>query len=352
MEPTELNRRDVLKSLAAMTAALMVPVGRAAAQATQPAAGPGSKTTMADGAATTQPATRDRYGDLLPQRKLGRTGAMVTMLGIGGSHVGRIRDEAAAQKLIETAIEGGVRFFDSAVVYQNGGSESRLGRLLTPKYRDVAFLMTKTQAATAAEARKQLDDSLKRLNTDYLDLWQMHEYMSAEMVDTRLKGGVLEVFLEAQQKGKVRYIGFTGHATPQSHLRMLEHMKEKGDPLQTCQMPINVADPSFNSFILQVLPALVQRGYGVCAMKTLAGSGFTNRGAVRVVPNLISVEECLQFVWSLPVSTLISGPDNAEQFAQTISYAKRFKALDDEARKGLIAKVAGVAGRGVEYYKV
>ena len=162
----------------------------------------------------------------------------------------------------------------------------------------------------------------------------------------------LEVFLEAQQKGKVRYIGFTGHATPQSHLRMLEHMKEKGDPLQTCQMPINVADPSFNSFILQVLPALVQRGYGVCAMKTLAGSGFTNRGAVRVVPNLISVEECLQFVWSLPVSTLISGPDNAEQFAQTISYAKRFKALDDEARKGLIAKVAGVAGRGVEYYKV
>ena len=100
------------------------------------------------------------------------------------------------------------------------------------------------------------------------------------------------------------------------------------------------------------LPALVQRGYGVCAMKTLAGSGFTNRGAVRVVPNLISVEECLQFVWSLPVSTLISGPDNAEQFAQTISYAKRFKALDDEARKGLIAKVAGVAGRGVEYYKV
>jgi aryl-alcohol dehydrogenase-like predicted oxidoreductase len=349
MHPTDPTRRDALKSLAALTTALMVPTV-AGAQSTRPS--------MADAAPTTQPHARDRLGDLLPQRKLGRTGAMVTMLGLGGSHIGSManRNEAEAIKTIEASLEGGVRFFDSAAKYQNGGSERTLGKHLVPKYRDVVFIMTKSDTKTPADAQRELDGSLRNLNTDYIDLWQMHENMSAADVETRINNGVLDVFLDAQRKGKVRYIGFTGHATPASHLRMLELMEKKRvdgiDPLQTCQMPINVVDPSFNSFVLGVLPKLVERGYGVCAMKTLAaGRLLGTRGGTKVIPDRVTVREALHFVWSLPVSVLISGPNNAEMWKENISHARAFKAIDEEGRKALIAKVADAAGRGTEYYK-
>jgi aryl-alcohol dehydrogenase-like predicted oxidoreductase len=333
MGSTELNRREVLKSLAAMTAALLA---TSAAGQNQPG---------------TQPAARDKFGDLLPQRKLGKTGAMVTMLGLGGSHVGR-PSEAEAQKMIETAIAGGVRFFDTAAVYQNGGSENRYGKFLTPKYRDVIFLMTKTRSGDAAGVRQDLDNSLRRLNTDHIDLWQIHELLSVNDANSRLDKGVLDVLIDAKAKGKVKHIGFTGHVTPDSHLRMLERTRDLGDPLETCQMPINVADPSYSSFTLKVIPKLLERGFGVIAMKTLAGGGFFGRrNAPRVVPDRVSVAEALQYVWSLPVSVLVSGPDSAAQYQETINIARSFGEFSDQRRQELIAKVAGIAGRQVEYYK-
>jgi uncharacterized protein len=338
----QINRREMLKTLLAATAAISAPAAL-----------------FGQGQPTTQPIARDRYGDLLPQRKLGKTGAWVTMLGLGGSHVGR-PSEAEAQKMVETAIAGGVRFFDTAVVYQNGGSEERLGKFLTPKYRDVVFLMTKSMAEDAAAARKDLDDSLRRLKTDYIDLWQMHDHPSAANVDKRIDGGVIEAFMDAKAKGKVKHIGFTGHVTPDAHLRMIDRVaKEKGDVLETCQMPINLADPTYSSFILRVLPALLEHGHGVLAMKTLAGGGFVglrgSRGplsnAKQVVPDRVSVADALHFVWSLPVSCLISGPDTAEQFNQTIALARSYSGMTEDRRKELIAKVADAAGTAVEYYK-
>jgi predicted aldo/keto reductase-like oxidoreductase len=353
MESYDMNRRDALKSLAALTAAIMAPAALAS-----PADAQSTRPSLADGAPATQPKTRDQWGELLPQRKLGRTGAMVTMLGLGGSHIGGMarRDEAEAQRTIEASIEGGVRFFDSAAKYQGGGSERALGKLLVPKYRDSVFIMTKSDTRTPADAQRELEASLRNLNTDYIDLWQMHENMTAADVDTRINNGVLDVFLNAQRKGQVRYIGFTGHATPASHLRMLELMEKKqvngADPLQTCQMPINIVDPSFNSFILQVLPRLVERGYGVCAMKTLAAGRLVGTGnAPRVIPARLTIKEALHFVWSLPVSTLVSGPNDAAMWRENIQIARDFKAIDEEGRKAIIAKVADVAGRAAESYK-
>jgi predicted aldo/keto reductase-like oxidoreductase len=170
----------------------------------------------------------------------------------------------------------------------------------------------------------------------------------------RLDNGVLEVLMNAKAKGKVKHIGFTGHTTPDAHLRMLERVgKEKNDVLETCQMPINLADPSHSSFILNVLPVLAQRNYGVLAMKTLAGGRFISRGANKaIVPELASAEDALHFVWSLPVSVLISGPETAAQYKETISYARSFKGMTEERRKELIAKVQPVSGPGIENFKV
>lgn len=262
--------------------------------------------------------------------------------------------------MIEASIAGGVRFFDSAAVYQAGDSETRFGKFLTPKYRDVSFLMTKTMAEDAATARKELDDSLRRLQTDYIDLWQMHDHPSADNVNKRIDGGVVDVFMDAKAKGKVKHIGFTGHVTPDAHLRMIDRVsREKNNCLETCQMPINVADPNYNSFILKVIPKLLENGYGVLAMKTLAGSGFVGLrgtqgplpGGRRVVPDRMTVADALHFVWSLPVSCLISGPDSAEQFTQTIGIARAFSGMNEDRRKELIAKVADISGNGLEYYK-
>ena len=202
----------------------------------------------------------DRLGQLLPLRTLGRTGEAVTMLGVGGAHLGSL-SERDAQATIEIALEGGVRFFDTAEMYQSGGSETRMGKLLTPKYRDIIYLMTKTTARNAKDARRHLEESLRRLNTDYLDLWQVHAIRSPKDADERIANGVLEVMTEAKESGKVRHLGFTGHRQPEGHLRVLE----KSDIFDTCQMPINLADPSYSSFIKQVLPKLVERNLGAIA---------------------------------------------------------------------------------------
>lgn len=330
-----IDRREFLKSMAGLTTGLLL-----------------SSTATGAGA---EENTSDRLGPLLPTRLLGRTGEAVTMLGVGGWHLVTMK-EAEAQKTLETALQGGVRFFDSAESYAEHGvrSESRLGKLLVPKYRDDIFLMTKTTARDAEGARQHLDESLRRLNTDRLDLWQVHAVRDPKDVDERIDNGVFDVMLEAKEAGKTRYIGFTGHSSPAAHERVLEQT----DIFDTCQLSMNLVDVSYESFIERVLPILVERNIGVIGMKALANGGFFG-GAKhgqhgmnpKVVPDRVSVSEAVRFVWSFPVSTLVTGPDNAAQLQEKIDIAQSFTRMDDAEQQRLIEKVADMAGNVVEFYK-
>ena len=328
-----IDRRAFLKSLAGLTTGIILSSSNADGQEANP--------------------TSDRLGTLLPLRKLGKTGIAVTMLGVGGWHIGEM-SETEAQKTIETALAGGVRFFDTAESYQRGGSENRLGKLLVPKYRDDVFLMSKSTARDANSTRKHLEGSLKRLNTDHLDLWQVHAVRNPEDVDTRIDNGVFDVMMEAKKSGKARFIGFTGHTSPSAHKRVME----KSDILDACQLPVNIADISYESFIEGVIPTLVEKNIGVIGMKSLANGGFfggTRHGKhgpnPRVVPNLVSIQEAIRFVWSFPVSTLVTGPDDAKQMQEKIDIAKKYTGMKDEEKKKLIDKVADMAGTTVEFYK-
>ena len=328
-----IDRRAFLKSLAGLTTGILL------------------SSACAEGDEENR--TNDRLGALLPTRRFGRTGEAVTMLGVGGWHIGDMT-EAEAQKTIETALEGGVRFFDTAEGYQTGGSESRLGKLLVPKYRDDVFLMTKTRARDVNEAWEHLEGSLSRLNTDRLDLWQVHAVRNPADVDERIENGVLEVMIEAKETGKTRYIGFTGHSSPAAHQRVLE----KTDIFDACQLSMNLTDVSYESFIEKVVPTLVERNIGVIGMKALANGGFfggsqhgRHGSNPKVVPNRVSVSEAVRFVWSLPVSTLVTGPDNAEQMQEKIDIAREFTGMEDDERQKLIEKVEDMAGTTVEFYK-
>ena len=333
------NRRAFLKYLTGITATIMLPYG---------SFGKGEKT------------ERDRLGEILPKRKLGKTGAAVTMLGTGGYHVGWTT-EKDAEEVIETALEGGIRFFDTAESYGPHTSEIRYGKYLTPKYRDLVFLMTKTLSKDAKTAREHLEGSLKRLNTDYLDLWQVHSVFDPQDVDDRIANGVLDVVMEAKESGKVKHIGFTGHQNPEAHLRMLERTAEH--PIfETVQMPINVVDANHDHFIKRVLPVALERNMGILAMKTMAdGRFFPEKKALEkvqwttedpIIPNRLTIKDALYFAWSLPISVLISGNENASFMKQKIELAKKFKPLNGKDRDQLISKVTDLAREGkVEYYK-
>ena len=328
-----IDRRAFLKSLASLTTGILLSSASTEAGAEEVAS--------------------DRLGTLLPTRRLGRTGEAVTVLAVGGWHIGDMQ-EAEAQKTIETALEGGVRFFDTAETYQNGGSESRLGKLLVPKYRDDVFLLTKTTARTANQAWTHLEASLTRLNTDRLDLWQVHAVRNPADVDERIENGIFDVMVEAKESGKVRYIGFTGHSSPAAHQRVLE----KTDIFDACQLAVNLTDISYESFIEKVVPTLIERNIGVIGMKSLANGGFfggTQHGRhgtnPKVVPDRVSVSEAVRFVFALPVSTLVTGPDNAKQMQEKIDIAKNFTGMEDDERQRLIEKVEDMAGTTVEFYK-
>ena len=289
-------------------------------------------------------ASSDKLGPILPRRTLGKTGLRVTMLTVGGSHIGRPQKDSDAQAVIEAAIEAGIRTFDTAQLYQNGGSEIRYGKFLTPKYREQVLIFTKTMAEDADTARAHLDLSLQHLKTDYVDLWELHDIRTIDKADLRV-ANVLPVMLKAKEEGKVRHIGFTGHASWKTHA----HVLGLTDAFESCQMPINIADPSFESFTLNVLPILVQRNMGVLAMKTLAAAGLMGgRGASgpRVIPDRLSVHDALRYVWSLPISTLVSGMQTVPHLKANVASAQSFIAMDEAERQALVDKVADVAKSG------
>ena len=328
------NRRMFLKSLAGVTAGI----------------------TLA-GTARAGKYESDRLGEVLPKRKLGRTNEFVTMLGTGGYHIGWTT-ERDAQEVIEASLEGGVRFFDTAESYADGTSETRYGKYLTPKYRDLIFLMSKSTGPDAKTVQQHLEGTLRRLKTDHLDLYQVHAISTPEDVDSRIQLGVLDVLLKAKEDGKIKYIGFTGHQNPFAHARMLERTKES-ELFDTVLMPVNVLDQTYYSFTKNIMSKALDRNMGILAIKSLADGRFFSKNEQAgwtsddpVIPNYLSIKEAMHFVWSLPVSVLISGNENATFMREKIALARSFSKLSNEQITDLIDKVTHIAQTGkVEYYK-
>ncbi len=306
----------------------------------------------------------DKLGELLPQRRLIRNGEMVTAFCMGGYHLGLAEYPGDAQQMIERSLELGVRFFDNARRYNNGRSEEYMGRFLTPKYREQVFLMTKAPAPTGEGVRQQLEESLKALNTDYLDLWQIHALRTPQDVDDRINAGVLDVFLDAREKGLTRYLGFTGHVNPATHLYFLNFLEERGLQFDTCQMPLNVCDPSFESFEKHVLPVLLEKEYGVIAMKTMAGGSMMG-GRIDTTPDDIETKDIPdvvgmsdltlanlhQYVYSLPVSALCSGCRFTYELDENVAVLRNLKQLSETDKARLIELAKPYAGLIVENYK-
>lgn len=300
---------------------------------------------------------RDRLGEVLPKRKLGRTNQYVTMLGTGGYHVGWTT-ERDAQEVIEASLEGGVRFFDTAESYADGTSETRYGKYLTPKYRDLIFLMSKSTGKDAKTVKEHLEGTLRRLKTDHLDLYQVHAISTPQDVDSRIQLGVLDVLLKAKDDGKIKYLGFTGHQNPFAHARMLERTKES-DIFDTVLMPVNVLDQTYFSFTENIMPKALDRNMGILAIKSLADGRFFAKNEQAgwttddpLIPNYLSIKEAMHFVWSLPVSVLISGNENATFMREKIALARSFAKLNEDQKLTLIDKVKHIALTGkVEYFK-
>lgn len=283
---------------------------------------------------------------------------------MGGYHLGFTENPKEAEYMIERCMELGVRFFDNARGYHKGRSEEYMGKYLTPKYRDEIFLMTKAHHKTGIDVKKQLDESLKALNTDYVDLWQIHDCATPQDVENRIKTGVLDAFLEAKQQGKAKYIGFTGHRNPKTHLYFLNRLDELGIELDTVQMPLNVCDPSFESFQHNVLPVLVEKGYGVIAMKTMSGGSMMG-GRIDTTPQSIRTEDIPdvvsktalthanlhEYVYSLPVSSLCSGCRFTYELEDNVKVLKEFNKLSEGDMARLVNYAKPYAGLIVENYK-
>lgn len=313
---TRVTRRSFVKgSAAAVTASFMVRPGRVSAGSGQ-------------GGATQE----------VPHRPLGKTGAMVSCLGVGGYHLGSLKEEKESTELVARALDAGINFFDNCWEYHDGLSEERLGVALKGK-RNNAFVMTKvcTHGRGKDVAMKQLEESLRRLQTDHLDLWQIHEVVYYNDPDLIFAAnGAAEALLEAKEQGKVRFIGFTGHKNPAIHLKMLAH----DFPFDTVQMPLNALDATFRSFEQQVLPEAKKRGLAVLGMKSLGGSGeIAMNGGV-------SAEEGLRYAMSLPVATTISGMDSLGVLEQNLRVARGFQPFTAEQMAKLRERVHPLAADG------
>jgi predicted aldo/keto reductase-like oxidoreductase len=276
----------------------------------------------------------------LPTRPLGKTGEKVSILALGGWHIGSVKDEKEAIKIMHAALDNGLTFFDNAWDYHDGHSEEVMGKALAADgKRKRCFLMTKNCGRDARTVQRHLEDSLRRLKTDVIDLVQFHEINYDSDPRWIRDRGCLDVLLKAKKAGKVRYIGFTGHKDPRIHLEML-----KVHQWDTVQMPINVCDWHYRSFRKQVVPEANKRGIGVIGMKSLGGGA--NRKGRFVEAGVCTAEEARIYALSQPIASLVVGIDSMKVLDQDLKTARNFKPLDEAALKKLVAKVKDVAGDG------
>src|SRR5579859_2748606 len=301
-----MNRRDALGVLAAMGAAMAAPP----------------------------------ESNGMAYRILGKTGEKVSAIGLGGHHIGRPKDPNEGIRIIRSALDRGMNFLDNCWDYHDGESEIRMGNALRDGYRQKAFLMTKFDGRTKGSTARQIDESLRRLQTDVIDLMQFHENIRLEDPDRFFApGGSLEALLEAKKAGKIRYIGFTGHKDPLVHLRMLDVAAQHKFHFDACQMTLNVMDAHFRSFGHQVVPRLEKEGIAVLGMKPMGDGNVLKSGVVTPV-------ECLHYALSLPTSVVINGCESMERLDQAFEAARTFKPLSRAEMSKLLAKTEQAAMTG------
>lgn len=281
----------------------------------------------------------------IPTRTLGRTGQQVSMIGLGGYHLGN-PSEAEATNIVRMAVDNGITFMDNCWDYHDGGSEVRMGKALRDGYRQKVFLMTKIDGRDAKTAAQQIDQSLQRLQSDHLDLLQFHEVIRMNDPERIFAaGGGMAAAVKAREAGKVRFIGFTGHKSPQIHKHMLEVADQHGFKFDTVQMPLNVMDAQYESFAHIVLPMLQERNIGVLGMKPI-GSGILLKSGK------ISAVDCLRYALSLPTSVVITGCESVADLRQAIALGRNFQPLSETERAALLSKTAEAARNGqFELYK-
>jgi aryl-alcohol dehydrogenase-like predicted oxidoreductase len=284
---------------------------------------------------------------VIPYRTLGRTGERVSAIGIGGYHLGKpYLTESESIRIIRTAIDSGITFLDNSWDYYDGQSELRMGKALRDGYRHRAFLMTKIDGRDRPTATRQIDESLQRLQTDRIDLLQHHEVIRLDDADRIFAaGGAMEAVLEARRAGKVRYIGFTGHKSPEIHLKTLATAASHRFHFDTVQMPLNVMDAHYQSFEREVLPVLLRREIGVLGMKPMGD-------AVILESKTATPIECLHYAMNLPTSVVITGCDSMERLEQALTAARSFRPMRPAEVEALLARTARAAREGrYELYK-
>ena len=277
----------------------------------------------------------------LPTRVLGRTGQRVSIICLGGWHIGSVKEDAEAVRIMHAAIDGGLTFFDNAWDYLDGRSEEVMGKALAMDgKRSKVFLMTKNCERDYAGSMRNLEESLRRLKTDHLDLWQFHENNYDNDPDWVFDKGGMKAALEAQKQGKVRFIGFTGHKDPRIHLKMLS----KPHDWDTAQMPINVCDAFFRSFQKEVVPVCLRKNVGVIGMKGLAGGATQGR---LIAEMGLTADECYRYCLSLPVTTQVLGIITMDQLKADLAMARNFKPMTATEMNALRERVRehGADGR-------
>ncbi len=304
---------------------------------------------QASAAALAAKAMAQQPGAGVPVRTLGKTGEQVSILCLGGGHIGGVasKDEALAIRMMHAAIDEGVTFFDNAWAYSDGGAEEVMGKALASGKRDKVFLMTKCSGRDTKFATQCLEDSLRRLQTDRIDLWQFHEINWDNDPDWVFERGGLKVAIEAKKAGKVRHIGFTGHKDPRIHAKMLNKPYE----WETSQMPINPMDHFYRSFVNEIVPLCLAMDVGVIGMKSMGGGGVGGQGMIceygKVTP-----EDCLRYALSQPVASVVRGWTSVEQIMADVKVARGFQPLSDAEMSRILDKAEPDAGDGrFEHFK-
>lgn len=332
-----MKRREFLKQAAA--AAALARIETAAGQS-----GVGSGLT---GAAAHPPLPIVTEVNGIGRRKLGRASVEVSIIGIGGYHLGLPGvTEQEAIRIVRAGLDQGINFLDNCWDYNGGLSEERVGKALQDGYRQKAFVMTKIDGRTGPAARQQLEQSLTRLGTDHIDLLQIHEVIRMGDPEQAFQSGnVVDVLRQARQQGKIRFIGFTGHKSPAIHLHMIETADKHGFTFDTVQMPVNALDEHYDSFGQEVIPVAQKHGMAILGMKPLSN------GAI-LKTNTITAVEALHYAMSVPVTVTITGCESMANLEQALGVARNFRPLDEQQKLAVLQKTAAVAGGGrFEAYK-